>query len=646
MSTHNMSTHNVSTHNMSTHNMSTHNMSTRFAAHELVAHDENLNLLFCRLCSYAIGPGEESIDRHFFRNHRGITDAERQVLKPVFGGVVTIDSTGTNKSATAEQKAAIYAVEDQGYCHHLLPPVPGFRCTVAPGCRYCATTLSSLKRHRVDDHAAKKLTYRNIHVQSLFNGTGRQYFEVEPTPPAKAIAISRSEEEVMAGYQAARSAYQRQLAIVAEQDGAHPNMFEDRMGWAVLLEGQDLGELGRQSNPEWLEDGDIGIDANEIWRASKAMARSCHSALKGTNHIIRRYLYSVNERISETPLGPVRRAETVSEYADGWARFVVFVCRLSRWSQTQRAECHIIISPTLLAALEQVVAVFGVHNHSDDRRQPLEDAIFQFSTLILGQRIGVRQNESPLLYFLAVEGWKAEGRRWKNPPEYSGLLSAMVYLLRAIAAKELDVRRQTQELSVEDDFNFIRTYHSQRLVSGCGGVFDEIFNRRCFTQEVARDWYTNPKVQWSLTQDSLSYEGEHVKIADMRSLLQGLLGSAEAWICRLLGTDIGYLAMYDPTVLQDDLAWANSGGSIIDMNPCLQGGEERMNRRGIMHETYWSRIWTKSRADRQFGMYASSYHPVGANRNSTTSVHSRSARGRSHHRTTVHAMRRRPSPGW
>jgi hypothetical protein len=97
-----MSTHNMSTHNMSTHNMSTHNMSTRFATHELVAHDENLNLLFYRLYSYAIGLGEELIDRHFFRNYRGITNAERQVLKPVFRGVVTIDSTGTNKLATME----------------------------------------------------------------------------------------------------------------------------------------------------------------------------------------------------------------------------------------------------------------------------------------------------------------------------------------------------------------------------------------------------------------------------------------------------------------------------------------------------------------------------------------------------------------
>jgi hypothetical protein len=112
MSTHNMSTHNVSTYNISTYNMSTHNISTRFTAHELVAYNENLNLLFYCLCSYAIGLGEELINQHFFRNYRGITNAERQVLKLVFRGVVTIDSTGTNKLATVEQKAAIYTVKD------------------------------------------------------------------------------------------------------------------------------------------------------------------------------------------------------------------------------------------------------------------------------------------------------------------------------------------------------------------------------------------------------------------------------------------------------------------------------------------------------------------------------------------------------
>jgi hypothetical protein len=575
--------------------------STRFTAKELITHEKDMNLLFCMLCAYAVNPGWDAIKGHFKRNHKGITDDEKQLLKVTFADLTTLTSASQKIGAPAADRAAIHAVQDLGYCRYLKDPVPGFKCTITPDCRHCTTTTDSMGEHAWKEHRGQKIARRAVYVQSLFNAPSVQWFEVEPLAPPQVLSVGQDEAEVMAAYEAAQAAHQRQLAVVSAPGVAQPNMFEDRMGWALLLSEQDVANLARHSNPDVLEEQDVGVDAKEIYDAATEMVRSCHSVLRGTDHIILRYLYSVDERISETPLEPVRKSKTVTRYGESWARFVVFCVRLCRWSEDKRTACAIRMSSALLERLDAIVDVFTLHTTPQDRAVPLEDAIFNFSTAMLSQRIGARQNESPLLYFLAVDGWQLDGNRWKNPKESSGILSAMVYVLRAVAGKELDICRRAEQRSTEADFSFIQGYHRRRLTSGCGGVFDEIFNRRSFTMSVAKDWYGTPKMHWSLHRDVLSWDGDSIKIADIKHLMEGLLDATEEWVCELLAMDKAYLLEFDPGKLREDLAWANAGGSILDMNPCLQDGVKKMIGRGQVRGAYWSNIWRKSRADRLLG---------------------------------------------
>ena len=573
-------------------------------ADDLMVHDPGRNLLFCCLCKTGVNPGWDAIRRHFGRQHPRITAPEKQLLRQAFADVEAVSSAGTRRDASEEDQAAIRAIEDRGYCEYLRDPVPGFRCTVVPDCRHCTTTRRSMMEHITGIHRGNQVFCRPISVQSLFTGPGMQFFEVKP-PIEEALQstqISSDETEVWATYQASLAAHQRRLAIAAKLEDAQSNMFEERMGWAALLRGQDMSDLARQADPESLEE-DAGIDAQEIWSATELVVHNCHVALKHTDHVTRRYLFSVNDRISETPLKPVRTPKTVRRYAAHWARFVLLTCRIARWSADEKTERGIEFSGIVQTSIDDVLEVFTIYDTPEKRVDPLEHAIFGLSRVILGQQMGARHTESPLLYYLAVDGWELLEQRWKVPVEHSGALSALVYILRTIAARELQDCRNMMHLNAEGDFDMVRRYHSSRLISGCGTVFDEIFNRRSFTMEIAANWYSNPKVQWSEHRDALCYDGDTIRIADMRRLMQGLLTAAEEWLCNLLGVRIEYLAKYNPGPLREDFAWANAGGSIVDLNECLRGGVEQMNERGQKRGTYWSKIWTRSRLDRIMGKH-------------------------------------------
>jgi hypothetical protein len=60
----------------------------------------------------------------------------------------------------------------------------------------------------------------------------------------------------------------------------------------------------------------------------------------------------------------------------------------------------------------------------------------------------------------------------------------MVYGLRAIAARDLKQQRRASPRDIDADFKFIKEYYRVRLVSGCGAVFDKVFNRRSYTMGV------------------------------------------------------------------------------------------------------------------------------------------------------------------
>jgi superfamily II DNA or RNA helicase len=578
-------------------------MGSRFVASELILHDEGLNLLFCRLCQCAINPGWGPIRYHFIRQHKGIRPAEKQVLKDAFGDIKTLISTGTKEGTNAEDKAALYAIEDMGFCPHLGDAITGYKCTATTDCRYCTTTKRTMRAHLNKNNHGSASDYRPAYVQSLFGAPSLHYFEVDQPAYVQATATGTDEAAVWSLYQASLDAHRKELAMAAKLDEIPPNMFEERMGWANLLHGQHVSDLEHRSNPARQQE-DLGIDSEEILAVTTSMVAACHMDLQATDHIVRRCLYSINDRISETPLRPVTHAKTLRQYAASWARFVLFSYRLSRWAVDDRNACGIVIAPALMTALDHVTEVFATDHTCEDRAGPLQDAIFEYSKAILAQRTGARLNESPLIYFLAVDGWHTKENRWKTAGESSGILSAIVYVLRVVAARELHGYRE-QQRSTEADFVMIREYCSHRLTSACGGVFDEILNRRSFTMEVAKDWYGTPNIQWSEHRDAVSYDGQTITMVDMRSLMQGLIAAAEAWICRLLAVDLAYLDRFDPVHLREDLAWANAGGSIVDLNPCLQSGVADMIERGRTHDTYCSIVWERDRAARIMRTYRS-----------------------------------------
>jgi hypothetical protein len=577
----------------------------RFAPQDLLIHDEARNLLICRYCCYGINPGTTSIESHFVRRHKGITGSERSMLKAEFGNLTTLSKSALLEGASEEDRAAARAAQDLGFCEELETPIAGQRCTVEDTCRHCTTTPNSMRQHYHQAHPRITGSCRPVQMQALFCA---RYFEVHPPADRPAEVSGEGEATLMAAYQEALTNHSRGLTrIVALQD-RQPNMFERRMGWSALLEGQDLDELAKATSLEELEgDTHDQVHLQEVHQLALELFKQCHGELvrleTGGRGVVLRYLYSVNDRVSETVLNALTSEGGLDAYSLDWAAFVVFCCRAFRWTQEERRARNLVLPQrlekslqTLWQGLEGLIASPETTSHLAVMEQ-----LFDFLTAVLGQRTGARVEENPLIYFLAVRAWERRQNRWKTPPQYSGILSHMVYGLRAIAARDLEQQRRASPRDTDADFEFIKEYCRVRLVSGCGAVFDEVFNRRSYTMGVGVNWLATPRVEWSRLRDSLSYTGHRIQIVNVKRMMGGLIDSAESWICTLMGVERDYLLRYDPAELTENMMWATAGDSIVDLNPELQRGHEKMQARGSFCQAYWSNIGAKSRTDREIG---------------------------------------------
>ena len=577
----------------------------RFAPQDLLVVNKARNLLICRYCGYGINPGAIAIESHFVRRHKGITGSERSMLKSEFGNLTTLSKTALLECASEEDRAVARAAQDLGFCEDLLPPIAGQRCTVEDTCRHCTTTSDSMRQHYTKAHPGMTGSCRPAQIQALFCA---RFFEVHPPANQPVKRGGEGEAALMAAYQKVLTDHSRELTRIVALKDRQPNMFERRMGWSALLEGQDLDELAKATSLEELDD-DVHdqVHLQQVHQLAMELFKECHGELVSLETagqgVVLRYLYSVNDRVSETVLHALTSEGGLDAYTKDWMSFVVFCCRSFRWTLEERRARKLVLPPRLERSLRALWDGLEGLNASPaiTDQQAVREQLFDFLTAILGQRTGARVEENPLIYFLAVRAWERKQNRWKTPPEYSGILSHMVYGLRAIAARELAQQRRTSPRDADADFEFIKEYCRGRLVSGCGAVFDEVFNRRSYTMGVGASWLATPRVEWSRLRDSLSYTGHRIQIVDMKRMMSGLIESAEEWICNLMGVERDYLLRYDPAELTENMMWATAGDSIVNLNPKLQKGHEKMQARGPLCEAYWSNLGAKSHADREIG---------------------------------------------
>lgn len=577
----------------------------RFVPQDLLTHNTARNVLICRLCGYGINQGIAAINSHYTAHHKHITSTERGMLKTEFGGLATLSASALDAGASKEDRETAWEAQDLGYCEDLGRPVKGYRCTVEDSCRHCATTIDSIKAHCGKKHKHHTGSYRQVQVQALFF---QRFFEVNPPATPPPVAGGEGDAALKAAYEEALRVHAQELTRAVAQDERQPNMFERRMGWTALLEGRDLARLVQATTTEELIGDTPGlVSMPAVHRLTLEVFAECHNVLmeldRDGKSVILRYLYSVNDRVSETLLNPVGNVEP---YQSVWAGFLVFCCRAFRWTPEERRAQNLILPPRLEEGLQVVWCGLEHYqtNPTAENKAAVMEQIFSFLTAVLGQRTGARVEENPLIYFLAVQAWHKVEKRWLTPREYSGILSHVVYGLRAIAARDLQRQRATSQRDTDADFEFIKEYCRVRLLSGCGAVFDEVFNRRSYTMALGINTFGTPRVEWSRLHDSLSYQGHRIQMVDVKRMMSGLIDSAEEWICSLMGVERDYLLRYDPAELRENMMLATAGMSIVDINPSLQEGCERMQARGPECEAYWSNVGAKGRADREIGMTA------------------------------------------
>jgi hypothetical protein len=75
--------------------------------------------------------------------------------------------------------------------------------------------------------------------------------------------------------------------------------------------------------------------------------KQCHRELMrletGGRGVVLRYLYSVNDRVSETVLNALTSKGGLDAYSLDWAAFVVFCCRAFRWTQEERRARNLVL---------------------------------------------------------------------------------------------------------------------------------------------------------------------------------------------------------------------------------------------------------------------------------------------------------------
>ena len=562
-------------------------------------YDTLRNMVICTTCKKGVSAERTALDNHLNTYHKEQygTRARQEIRDRYLGQGYLVKNDHEGEARAKKCGWHAYLPCENGFC------CPRDQCSAAQTEKW--VTKMMLTRHPWD-----KLDPIPCMVSWLWGETKGLFVVEKPTPdqsPDERARLLREQPLEAAITQLDETLHRRKVeqSVVRLSVTTREPLWYERTGWPTTYNGLNMSTLhGLVSLKP--EPGDI-FKVDTVRGLVRKLLDTCHLTLNmtyehgGDGALLRRILFAVED---DSKRRAMERHRSSEQYILVWEKFMLFLLRVAEWPLSQQQANRIELDTLVLSAVRNLRDNSNVVAEEESRRIDHEDhttlccdQILLISTLIIEQLRGYGRSTSPLLYFLGVEGFNLKTNQWASPSRHSSTLSHVIYCIRIVVLEYIFRQPQPAETMTER----LDEYCMEHIHSAQPKVFDEVFSQRNYAQEIAKDFYGRPTIYWEADRTTLCYENHKFQINQIRYWIKCLIDEAEEVTCQeLLGTDKSYLAIFNPTGLQDNLTWETCGASLIDQNQKILGSrrDHAVSRAKEDPNLHWYQVWTKGVAVR------------------------------------------------
>lgn len=502
---------------------------------ELIYFCLDRKVMFCVSCKTGINP--DQVNRHLMDMHRDIGKELRDRIGETKypDAIQPTDRDGTRKA------------EAFGYTP-FLNDVDGYACP-DPKCHWLATTTSSWKAHVAEAHKDEpiKPQAKETTLQSMFPKP-KHYFAVQR--PARGKLEKGAATSRISGRldEYTRSTRDAALRVPWNLNLQQLTKWDEKNQWAKFHEGRLMKEIALRSGFR------RPLDLPCIGLAVEAMERLLHqwySSLQELPDHVRRIFHSVGDgTLNGKPFTKIEES-SFRRYVRVWQCLIAFLLRSVDLEDPQ----GLLLDDEQQRLLRRIKLP-----GSDATMEALDDNLTKLCVALVNQRVTRSPFQSPIVYWLSVDGYHVQHQRWKTATEARATLSPLVYCIRLASIAEW--RRIRPEMGTDS----ARLYATKYLHDGSDTMFTTLHSLRAYAKAAGTDHYGNPSITWAPDGSSLAYHGDWLELNRFRGGFLTLVSNLEQLMLGgLVYADDGYLESRSPVHFKDDPMWSARGECFVNL---------------------------------------------------------------------------------
>ena len=552
--------------------------------------DAARRVIICRWCGHAIGP--RWVSKHLQEKHHELLSLSARTR--------ILESLPLEQAIEGSDRAGMLLAEQHGYSPYLTVHSDGHLCMMR-GCGYACVKSSTMGKHVAahdsdngwNGHVGPQ-TMAPVSVSTIFNHPKHYFVVMPPDDPHAAFssdlnpgASAQSDQSLLPEnpfftqedlsplrlkFQAHRQRQSEALAIAPSQT-IHQTPWDIRTRWPAHFEGANMVRLYQLTEVDSRDDPP-GY-TRRLHSVLGMLLDQCDREARQHSTLVLRILHCAQPggHTPGQPFNLVRRSTLQSKYAIWWRRLLLFLLRAVQPANADLLEYHISISASqrsLIQDLDRLLRTPQPTKPTDS--QPGLDpadvqilaAVKMLSESLIFSRITRSPFQSPLIVFVGCVGYQAYTGTWRRAHETTPMLSGLIHIMRLLSLHSV---LPVAELDrIEDPPAVLRQAAETYLQDGTSTPFTELYSLRAYGEQIGKHFFSRPTVIWSADMQTLIFEGNALRIADLGSMMQQLIINTEDLLCeQLVFQDREYLKTKQPCGLTDDWTWRRIGDSLVDV---------------------------------------------------------------------------------
>ncbi|KAJ9129553.1 DEAD-like helicases superfamily protein, partial [Pleurostoma richardsiae] len=443
-------------------------------------------------------------------------------------------------------------------------------------------------------------------------------FEVERGAPTAAPAVPDVDE------QRVLSLSRRQYALLGSRTRAvvevpdekrEPNLWLQRTGWVLHLQGKDRTRLLACRRLAAEEDAEPGSGTDELLRLIwDSFERIVRAAQKTATMLVvgPAVLFEINRKTTDQKAHMVFKGAmqetSLANYSQVWKKILAYIVRTSEdWDVDDRPPYKFTIRQErsydeLLGWLEEHKA-----DLSSTSYDVLDRLTLEFIVSLLDHQLKESPYDSALLSGLAVLGLK-DAQDWLSPGETTTYFSAIIKIARMLVVRQTFLEREEQikelELTLSPEearetapgvFELVRPKVARFLTTISATTMptpmDWIFETRSYGMKIHSTTIIQGKIQW--TGDQVTFERTSFTVVQLDDMVRiGCEELSRTMAALLFLSDEEQPPAISWDMLRDDLSNTATGYSFLgdDRNTWPADGSDWLVRR-ILADEGRRRLW-------------------------------------------------------